>query len=75
MLVDRGLYGVDNLNDLNDYSVIRALPSSLKIHNDLIHRSKDIENSRNYIQYDGETIFSKEERIGGKRYNFYFPLL
>ena len=38
----------------------------------MIHRSKNIENSRNYIQYQSETIISREERIRGKRYIVYF---
>ncbi len=70
--IDRGFYSADNLNDLKGYSVIGALPSSLSIHDELIHRSKDIENSRNYIQYQSETIFSREERIRGKRHIVYF---
>lgn len=72
VVIDRGFYSADNLEDLRDYSVIGALPSSLSVHDELIHRSGDIENSRNYIQYQGETIFSKEEKIRGTRYIVYF---
>ena len=72
IVMDRGFYSADNLNDLKDYSTIGALPSSLSIHDDLIHSSGDIENSRNYIQYEGETIFHTEKRINGTRYIVYF---
>ena len=72
IVMDRGFYSADNLKDLKGYGVIGALPSSLSIHDELIHRSRDIENSRNYIQYQSETIFSREERIRGKRYIVYF---
>ena len=67
IVIDGGFYSVDNLNDLKGYSVIGALPSSLSIHDEMIHRSRDIENSRNYIQYQSETIFSREERIRGEK--------
>jgi len=67
IVIDQGLYSADNLNDLKDYSVIGALLSSLFVHDELIHRSKDIENSRNYIQYQSETIFSREERTRGEK--------
>ena len=72
IVIDRGFYSADNLRDLKDYSVIGALPSSLSIHGDLILRSKDIDNSRNYFQYRKETIFTREERIHGTRYIVYF---
>ena len=72
IVIDRGFYSADNLNDLKGYSLIGALPSSLSIHDELTHRSRDIENSRNYMQYQSETIFSREERMRGKRYIVYF---
>ena len=72
IVIDRGFFSADNLKDLKGYSVIGAIPSSLSIHDELLHRSKDIENSRNYIQYQRETIFSREERIRGTRYIVYF---
>ena len=71
IVIYRGFYSADNLNDLKGYSVIGALPSSLSVHDELLHRSKDIENSRNYIQYGEERIFHTEERIRGKRYIVY----
>ncbi len=51
IVMDRGFYRADNLNDPKDYSVIGTLPSSIKIYEDLKHSSGEIENSRNYIQY------------------------
>ena len=72
IVMDRGFYSDDNMKDLKDYSIIGALPSSLSIHDDLIHGSGDIENSRNYLQYGDETIFHREERISGTRYMVYF---
>lgn len=65
-LNDYGIPTILIVIDRGFYSVIGALPSSLSIHDELIHRSRDIENSRNYIQYQSETIFSREERIRGK---------
>ena len=72
IVMDRGFYSSQNIRELKDYDVIGALPSSLSIHDDLIHSSGDIENSRNYIQYEGETIFHTEKRINGTRYIVYF---
>ena len=72
IVIDRGFYSADNMKDLKDYSIIGALPSSLSIHDDLIHGSVGIENSRNYLQYGDETIFHREERIGGTRYLAYY---
>ena len=61
IVMDRGFYSADNLNDLKGYGVIGALPSSLSIHDELIHRSRDIENSRNYIQSSPRSLFSSRE--------------
>ena len=72
IVVDRGFYSSDNMKDLHDYSWIGAIPSSLKIYDDLIHDSRGIDNSRNYIQYRGETVFYREVRIHGTRYLVYF---
>ena len=52
--------------------MIGALPSSLTIHDDLLQRSKDIDNSRNYMQYGEETVFHREERVAGTRYIVFF---
>ena len=39
IVMDRAFYSADNMEDLKDYSIIGALPSSLSIHDDLIHGS------------------------------------
>ena len=70
--MDRGFYSSQNMRELKDYGVIGALPSSLTIHDDLIRRSREIDNSRNYMQYEGETVFHRGERIGGTRYIVFF---
>ncbi|MGC8699342.1 MAG: IS1634 family transposase, partial [Candidatus Acidifodinimicrobium sp.] len=72
IVIDRGFYSSQNMKELKDYGVIGALPSSLTIYENLIKESKDMDNSRNYMQYDGETIFHREERIGGTRYIVFF---
>ena len=72
IVMDRGFYSADNMKDLKDYSIIGALPSSLTIHDDLIHGSAGIENSRNYLQYGNEIVFRREERIRGTGYMIYF---
>ena len=71
IVMDRGFYSDENIKDLKDYSIIGALPSSLSIHDGLIHGSGDIENSRNYMQCGDETTFHGEERIRGTRYMVY----
>ncbi|MGC9123913.1 MAG: hypothetical protein ACP5IB_07615 [Thermoplasmata archaeon] len=71
-MIDRGFYSSQNMKILKDYGVIGALPSSLTIYENLIKESKDMDNSRNYMQYDGETIFHREDRIGGTRYIVFF---
>ena len=68
----RGFYSSENMKDLKNYSVIGALPSTVGMHDDLILESKDIENSRNYFQYDEETVFLEEKRIHGTRYVVFF---
>ena len=72
IVMDRGFYSSGNMKDLKDYSVIGALPSTVGMHDDLIHESKDIENSRNYFQYHEETVFISEKRINGIRYIAFF---
>ena len=72
IVMDRRFYSSQNMRELNDYGVIGALPSSLTIHDDLIRRSRDIDNSRNYMQHEGETVFHRDERIGGIRYLVFF---
>ncbi|MGC8617758.1 MAG: hypothetical protein ACP5UZ_03320, partial [Thermoplasmata archaeon] len=42
------------------------------MHDELILENKDIENSRNFFQYDDETIFLREKRINGYRYVVFF---
>ena len=63
IVMDRGFYSANNMRNLKDYSIIGALPSSLTIHDDLIHGSAGIEDSRNYLQYGDETVFHGKERI------------
>ncbi|MCL5730923.1 MAG: hypothetical protein M1605_02230 [Candidatus Thermoplasmatota archaeon] len=72
IVMHRGFYSDDNIKDMKDYSIIGALPSSLSIHDDLIHGSGDIENSSNYFQHGDETIFHRKERIRGTRYVIYY---
>ena len=47
IVMDRGFYSSQKMRELKDYGVIGAFPSSLAIHDDLIHGSRDIDNSRN----------------------------
>jgi transposase len=75
IVIDRGFYSSQNLKELKDYGFIGALPSSLTIYENLIKESKDMDNSRNYMQYDGETIFHREESIGGTRYIVFFSTM
>ena len=42
------------------------------MHDELILENRDVENSRNYFQYDDETIFLKERRVHGLRYVVFF---
>ncbi len=72
IVMDRGFYSSDNMRELKDYGVIGALPSTVAIHDELIMESKDIENSRNYFQYEDETVFLKEKRMRGSRYVAFF---
>ncbi|MEM0133632.1 MAG: hypothetical protein QXU18_00165 [Thermoplasmatales archaeon] len=50
IVIYREFYSSDNLKDLKNYNVIRALSSTVGIHDDLIKESRGIENSRNYFQ-------------------------
>ena len=72
IVMDRGFYSAQNIRDLENYSIIGAIPSSLKVHADLLSRSRGIENSRNYLQYGEETVFHREHRVGSTRYMVYF---
>ncbi|MGC8618880.1 MAG: hypothetical protein ACP5UZ_09175, partial [Thermoplasmata archaeon] len=72
IVIDRGFYSSENIKELKNYGVIGALPSTVSMHDELILENKDIENSRNYFQYDDETIFLKEKRMNGLRYVVYF---
>ena len=74
IVMGRGFYSSDNMKDLKDYCVIGALPSTVGMHDDLIHESKDIENSRNHFQYHEETMFIREKRFNGIRYIGFFSL-
>ena len=72
IVMDRGFYSSRNITDLKNYSLIGAIPASLKIYRDLLAKSKNIENSRNYIQYHEETVFYSEHSIDSIRYIVYF---
>ena len=72
IVMDRGFYSNENLKEMKNYGVIAALPSTVAMHDELILELKDIENSRNYFQYDDETIFLKEKRVNGYRYVVFF---
>ncbi len=70
--MDSGFYSSKNIKQLKDHSIIGAISSNLKIHRDLISRSHDIENSRNYIQYGSDTVFHMDYSINGLRYIVYY---
>lgn len=72
IVMDRGFYSSRNITDLKDYSLIGAIPASLKIYRDLLAKSKNIENSRNYIQCREDTVFYSEHSIDSIRYIVYF---
>ena len=74
IVMDRGFYSRQNILDLKKYSIIGAIPSTLKICADLLSRSKGIENSGNYIQYAEETVFHMEHSMGSIRYMVYFSV-
>ncbi|MEM0135105.1 MAG: hypothetical protein QXU18_07765 [Thermoplasmatales archaeon] len=72
VVMDRGFYSEKNVDELNDFSVIGAIPSTLSMCRDLLARSGRNENSRNYIQYGNETVFLTEHRIQPVKYIVYF---
>lgn len=72
VVMDRGFYSKQNIHDLERYSLIGAIPSSLSVYGDLIARSRGIDNSRKYIQYGDETVFHHEHDVEGTRYIVYF---
>lgn len=72
VVMDRGFYSTQNIKDLKDYSLIGAIPASLKIYHNLLAKSRNIENSSNYIQYNKETLFFREYSIDSIRYVVYF---
>lgn len=72
VVMDRGFYSTQNIMDLREYSLIGAIPASLNIFRELLTKSGNIENSRNYIQYKEETVFHMEYRIDSIRYIVYF---
>ncbi|MGC8559022.1 MAG: hypothetical protein ACP5NC_08580 [Nitrososphaeria archaeon] len=45
-------YSSENVKELKNYGVIATLPSTVSMHEELILKNKDIENSRKYFQYD-----------------------
>ncbi len=70
--MDLGFYSSENMKDLKYYSVIGALPSTIGIHDDMIHKSKDVENLKNYFKYHDETVYISEKRVNGIRYISFF---
>ncbi len=64
--MDRVFYSSNNLNNLKNYSLIGALPTSLYPKRDP-GGSKDLENSRNYIQYRTARSYSAGRRGLAKR--------
>ena len=72
IVMDCGFYSAQNIRDLGGYSLIGAIPASLNIFLELLAKSRDIENSRNYIQYRDETVFHMEYRVDSIRYIVYF---
>ena len=72
IVMDRGFYSKQNILDLEKYSIIGAIPPTLRIYADLLSRSKGMENSRNYIQHAGEPVFHMEHGMGSNRYMAYF---
>ena len=72
IVMDRGSYSADSMKDLKDYSIVGALPSSLTIHDGLIHGSAGIEYFRNYLQYGDEIVFHWEKKFRGTKYLFYY---
>ncbi len=72
IVMDRGFYSSRNITDLKNYSLIGAIPASQKIYRDLLAKSKNIGNSRNYIQYHEDTVFYREYSMDSIRYIVYF---
>ena len=72
IVMDCGFYSAQNIRDLGGYSLIGAIPASLNIFLELLAKSRDIENSRNYIQYRDEMVFHMEYRVDSIRYIVYF---
>ena len=72
IVMDRGFYSVDNIKELAKYGIIGALPSTVTLHDDLIVESGRMDSSRNYFQYNGETVFLREKKVHGHRYIVYF---
>ena len=72
IIMDWGFYSRQNILDLKKYSIIGAIPSTLKIYADLLSRSRGIENSRNYVQHAEETVFHMGHSIWIHPYMVYF---
>jgi len=67
VIVDRGFYSEKNMEELEEYKVIGALSSNLRIHKKAIEKSTEIEHPRNYMRYNKEVFFVMEHKINGKR--------
>lgn len=56
--MDRGFYSEKNMEELEEYKVIGALFSNLKIHKKAIEKSTEIEHLKNYMRYNKEVFLS-----------------
>jgi transposase len=72
IVMDRGFYSRQNIQDLRKYSLIGAIPATLSLYRDLLSKSKGIENSRNYIPSGNDTIFHMDHSVEGTRYIVFF---
>ena len=72
IVMDRGFYSESNVRELAKHSIIASVPGTLSMYIDLVKKSSEIENSRNYLQYGEETIFHKSFMINKMRYIVYY---
>ena len=72
IVMDRGFYSESNVRELAKHSIIASVPGTLSMYTDLVKKSSEIENSRNYLQYGEETIFHKSFMINKMRYIVYY---
>ena len=72
IVMDRGFYSESNMKELANHRIITSVPGTLSVYTYLLKRSSGIENSRNYMQYGGDTIFHKSFMIDKMRYIVYY---